>query len=232
MADNRYTDGTYLKLNPSWGREDAAYKTGFILKLLNRNGIQPEEVIEVGCGAGGILEILARENAIFKLKGYDISPQAIVLANKINSAKINFYEEDILQNDNYHTNLLLVIDVFEHVKDYYSMLGQLRNKSDYFIFHIPLDISWRTILKPHVLLQQREGVGHIHYFSKEMAEWMLKDSGYSIIDWEYSASLSDRGLDVSLKGKIKKILRKLSYAINKNISVKLWGGYSMMILAK
>ena len=122
--------------------------------------------------------------------------------------------------------------VFEHVKDYYSMLGQLRNKSDYFIFHIPLDISWRTILKPHVLLQQREGVGHIHYFSKEMAEWMLKDSGYSIIDWEYSASLSDRGLDVSLKGKIKKILRKLSYAINKNISVKLWGGYSMMILAK
>ena len=72
MADNRYTDGTYLKLNPSWGREDAAYKTGFILKLLNRNGIQPEEVIEVGCGAGGILEILARENAIFKLKGYGI----------------------------------------------------------------------------------------------------------------------------------------------------------------
>ena len=36
----------------------------------------------------------------------------------------------------------------------------------------------------------------------------------------------------SVKRFFKKILRNISFAINKDWSAKKWGGYSMMILAK
>jgi cyclopropane fatty-acyl-phospholipid synthase-like methyltransferase len=232
MQDNMYTDGRYLQHNPGWGREDAPFKTSFINRLLFRNDVHPKEIIEIGTGSGGILEILANNTGVEVLKGYDISPQAIEMARSIQSDRILFFQEDILLRQDYHTDLLLVIDVFEHVEDFYSMLAKIKNRSSYFVFHIPLDLCCRTILKPHVLQQQRETVGHIHYFTRDMVEWMLKDAGYTIIDWEYTGSETDRGLVKSSKAKLKKILRKTSFAINKNLSAKLWGGYSMMILAK
>jgi hypothetical protein len=100
------------------------------------------------------------------------------------------------------------------------------------VFHIPLDVSARTIMKPHVLLQQRQSVGHIHYFSKEMAIWALQDTGYDIIDWVYTKPVVDVTRADSFKRFIKKTLRNISFAINKEWSVKKWGGYSLMILTK
>jgi SAM-dependent methyltransferase len=232
MRDNRYTDGSYLAHNPGWGVEDAPYKVSFIRRLMEKNNINASEVIEIGCGAGGILQMLSQDKNIRLLKGYDISPQAIALAADLRSEKVHFYNEDILARDDYHTDLLLVIDVIEHVDDFYKMLNTIRYRSDHFIFHIPLDLCCRTVLKPHVLLQQRQSVGHIHYFTRDMVEWILQDTGYQIVDWMYTGSMSDRGLDKTFKGGVKKILRRISYFLNKDLSVKLWGGYSMMILAK
>ena len=87
-------------------------------------------------------------------------------------------------------------------------------------------------MKPHVLLQQRQSVGHIHYYSKEMAEWALQDTGYAIVDWVYTKPVVDINKPDSFKRFIKKTLRNISFSINKDWSAKKWGGYSMMILAK
>ena len=127
---------------------------------------------------------------------------------------------------------MLTIDVVEHVDDYYGFLRKLKAKSGYFVFHIPLDLSCRTVMKPHVLLQQRQSVGHIHYFTKETAIWMLQDTGYELIDWVYTKPVIDFFPASSYKRFIKKLLRNISFAINKDWSVKKWGGYSIMVLAK
>jgi SAM-dependent methyltransferase len=233
MSKNIYTDGTYLKNNPDWGVEDAKWKSQIIADLLKRNSITPSEIIEVGCGSGEILKCLsitAGKNAT--LKGYDISPQAIAIAKERENEKLHFYEEDFTKNKSIHTQLLLVIDVLEHVDDYYNFLGEIKYKSDHFIFHIPLDLACRTILKPHVLLQQRNSVGHIHYFSKEMVLWALEYKGYTVVDWIYTKPVVDIIAPDSTKRRVKKILRNFSFFINKDISAKLWGNYSMMILAK
>ena len=124
------------------------------------------------------------------------------------------------------------MDVAEHVDDVYSFLRRLRNKGNYFIFHIPLDMSCRTLLKPHVLLQQRTSVGHIHYFTEETAVWMLRDVGFNLEYFIYTKPDVDLIKPRSFKQWLKKILRKFSYSVNEKLSVKLWGGYSMLILAK
>ena len=232
-SNDLYTSGKYFENNPTWDVEDADWKAELILNLYNKYHLYPKKIIEVGCGAGGILEAISKKDSnIRKLEGFDISPQAISLAKKRESEQINFYNEDFISQEYIHSDLLLVIDVLEHVDDYYNFLRKLHDKSNYFIFHIPLDLSCRTILKPHVLLQQRDTVGHIHYFSEEMVNWFLKDVGFEIIDWHYTKPLNDIFPASSFKKKIRKFLRNISFAISKKISVKLWGNYSMLILAK
>jgi SAM-dependent methyltransferase len=232
-SNDMYVSGEYFKNNPDWDVADAVWKVDVIVGLLQRNNVKPKQVIEVGCGAGeNLVELLKRDSNIEKLTGYDISPQAIELAAKRSSVQINFYNEDITAKENQHTGLMLVIDVVEHVDDYYGFLRKLKTKSDWFVFHIPLDLSGRTVMKPHVMLQQRQSVGHIHYYTKEMVEWALKDTGYEIKDWVYTKPVVDIQPADSFKRFVKKILRNISFAINKDWSAKKWGGYSMMVLAK
>ena len=228
-----YVSGEYYKNNPDWDIADARWKTDVIFGLLEKNNVKPKQVIEVGCGAGeNLVELSKKDSAIEKLIGYDISQQAIVLAAKKTSDKIIFYNEDITAKENVSVDLMLVIDVLEHVDDYYGFLRKLKTKSDWFIFHIPLDLSCRTVMKPHVMLQQRQSVGHIHYYTKEMVEWALRDTGYEIKDWVYTKPIVDVEPVDSVRRFFKKILRNISFAINKDWSAKKWGGYSMMILAK
>jgi SAM-dependent methyltransferase len=228
-----YQDGEYLKKNPTWDAADAVWKVQWLKMLLDRNSPQFDEVVEVGCGSGKILEGLSHlYPAVKSWKGYDISPQAIELTKQIQDQRILFFNEDFLSNEHNPTQLLLTIDVVEHVADYYGFLEKLKSRSNYFVFHIPLDLSCRTIMKPHVLLQQREAVGHIHYFTKEMALWMLHDTGYEVIDWLYTKPMLDLLPQQSLKNKLKKKLRQLSFSIDPERSAKCWGGYSIMVLAK
>jgi len=233
MTDNIYTDGTYLRNNPGWNTSDSEWKAKIILQLLNKNNISPKEISEVGCGAGGILQFLSKNiKKDISFSGYDISPQAIALAKQKESEKLKFFNEDFIANKNIHTDVLLAIDLLEHVDNYYGFLEAMKPKSNFFVFHIPLDLSCRMILKPHILFQQRNTVGHIHYFTKEMVIWFLKDKGYEIMDWMYTKPLTDEERSKSLKRGIKKILRNISFSLNKDLSAKLWGSYSMMILAK
>ena len=232
-SNDMYVNGEYFSNNPDWDIADAQWKTDVIIELIKRNKLSPKEVVEVGCGAGeNLVELLKKAIRIEKMTGYDISPQAINLASKKATDRISFFNEDITGKENIHTDLMLVIDVVEHVDDYYSFLRKLKTKSDWFVFHIPLDLSCRTVMKPHVLLQQRQSVGHIHYYTKEMVEWALQDTGYEIVDWVYTKPVVDVQSTGSVKRLVKKILRNISFAISKDWSAKKWGGYSMMIVAK
>ena len=67
--------------------------------------------------------------------------------------------------------------------------------------------------------------------NKKQVKDLLKRLEGIIIDWFYTPSETDIKKAVSVKDGVKKFLRKVSFSLNKNISAKLWGGYSMMILA-
>lgn len=229
-----YTDGTYLKKNPTWDIADSPWKAGLISSIIKKNKIDVSEIADVGCGAGAVLQELEKLHpSVKKFTGYDISPDAIKLAATRASEKISFLHADFVNNTGADKReLLLVIDVIEHVEDYYGFTRQLNAKGDYFVFHIPLDLSCRTLLKPHVLFQQRESVGHIHYFSRDMIFWLLKDTGYQLLDWHYTKPMGDILPAKNSWQGIKKTGRNIFFRLSKRLSDKLWGGYSMLILAK
>ena len=76
------------------------------------------------------------------------------------------------------------MDVVEHVEDCFGLLRSIREKAEYKIIHIPLDMSVSLLVRNR-LMDVRKSVGHIHYFSKHTALALLEDTGYEVLDYSY-----------------------------------------------
>lgn len=226
-----YEDGTYLDNNPGWHEEDSPWKAKQIERMIKENSLNPKTICEIGCGAGGVLNQLSKLYVGGEFVGYEISPQAFELCSKKLKTNLTYRLADLLEDDIAHFDIAMAIDVFEHVEDYFSFLRKLKEKAEYKIFHIPLDLSVQAVFRSSPILRGRRLVGHIHYFTKETALETLKDTGYSIIDYFYtegSLELPNRGWKASLL----RIPRKIMFSLNKDFAVRLLGGYSLMVLAK
>jgi len=228
MEHSIYTDGQYLEANPSWHVEDSPWKAKQIQKIIERNKLQFSSVAEIGCGAGEILRQLQLLYPTCAYHGYEISEQAFKLCLPRQQAGLNYYLKDMLV-ENVSYDVALAIDVVEHIPDCFGFVSRLKQKAGYKIFHFPLDISVMTVLMPRYLLERRKKYGHIHFFTKESALGLLKDSGYEIIDHFYTpASMQGN----TIEAKLAKYPQKLFYAINRDFCVRLIGGFSLMVLAR
>jgi predicted TPR repeat methyltransferase len=205
--------------------------------MVERNKLCPKCIVEIGCGSGKILEELAGKPAFEKVlfEGFDISPQAIEICNKIQNSRCSFYCEDLLvsaRNTEREIDILLAIDVFEHVPDYLGFLEQCKGLAKYKLYHIPLDLHVSSVLRGS-FVQARYSVGHLHYFSEESALATLKDTGYEIVDCFYTNGAF--GLfkqHPSIKRAIANAPRWLVSLISERLSARLLGGCSLMVLAK
>ncbi len=230
MERNIYLNGTYLHRNPTYHTEDSRWKAQQVLKMLARYQLPIQTVCEVGCGAGEILLHLQRHMPPETLfYGYDISPQAYALCKPHENERLTFYCEDLLSKDTPPFDLLLCLDVLEHVEDYMGFLRKLRGKGRYKLFHIPLDLSVQTVLRSTPILRARESVGHLHYFTKETALLTLRDSGYEVVDYFYTPTV-EQGKGFIFR--LIKIPRRMLMSLSADLTVRLLGGHSLLVLAQ
>jgi SAM-dependent methyltransferase len=231
-AETRYMSGNYLEKNPLSHTEESPWKAEQVMRLLNRQKIVPRTICDVGCGAGEVLrQLQLRLGGDFEMLGYDVSPQAIELCQSRANEKLRFLLGDITKVSERFFELILVLDVIEHLEDYFSLLRNIKERALYKVFQIPLDLSIQTIVRATPLLKDREKYGHIHYFNKEIALQLLIDVGYQIIDYFYTAVALDLPSS-NFRNVLMRIPRRLIYAINMDMAVRLLGGYRLLILTK
>ncbi len=220
----------YLNNNPTWHEEDSPWKAKQIEKLFSRNTLDLKTIVEVGCGAGEILNQLhSKLSPEITFHGYDISPDAYEISHKKEKDRLTFFQDNFLEKD-VHYDLLLMMDVFEHVEDYFGFIKNCSQKANYKIFHIPLDISVSSVMRNEII-NGRKSVGHIHYFMKDTALSTLKDCNLEIVDYIYTAGtveLSNR----KLRTRILNVPRRLLFKIAPDLCVRFLGGYSLLVLAK
>lgn len=234
-TNNDYSEANsgYLHANPTWHVQDSPWKATQILKLMERNKLQPVSVVEIGCGAGEILNQLQQRlpDKNIEFSGYEIAPDAFKLAQTREKERLHFFQEDLLQTNNTY-DLLLMIDVFEHVDDYLGFIKAAGKKATYKIYHIPLDMSAFSILTNYPI-GARKQVGHLHYFMKDTALATLTDSGQEIVDWFYTpGALEVNNKGLSFFGKIIQLLRRFFYKIRPHFAVKAFGGFSLIVLTR
>jgi ubiquinone/menaquinone biosynthesis C-methylase UbiE len=198
------------------------------MRMLRRHKICPSRVAEVGCGAGEILRQLSLELPEASFTGFDISGHAIKLARTRENDRLRFLHLDIRDSDQ-QFDLLLVMDVIEHVEDCFGFLREIRRKAKYKILHIPLDISVSTLIRDR-MMAARKSVGHIHYFTKNTALALLEDTGYRVKDWFYTPAY-----EVSLKDPLHRamaLVRSISMSIAADFVANILGGCPLLVLAE
>jgi len=231
LISKRYIESDYLEENPDWDIQDSPWKVNKVITMLKKHTVEPNVACEVGCGAGACLAELRKHLGDTKLYGYDIAPDALKFWSDYEDANIHFELGDFLSMDTPYFDLMLMLDVLEHVADPHNFLCQVRERADRFIFHFPLDLSASSVLRETPLLHVRRKVGHIHYFTKGLALELLDECGFEVVDYQYTGAAFNAP-QATLKTRLVSLPRRLIYALNKDIGVRLLGGETLMVLAK
>lgn len=163
--------------------------------------------------------------------GYEISQAAYQLCLANQKDNIRFYLADLLVTDSPSYDLLLMIDVIEHVEDIFGFLRGLKSKAAYKLLHIPLDFNLINLLRPQILTNMRREIGHIHSFTRETALALLSETGYEVLDWFYTPGAIELSSTTRKMARLNP-LRKLGFRINPELTVRLLGGYSLMVLTQ
>jgi hypothetical protein len=165
-----------------------------------------------------------------RLWGYDVSPQAIALCRPRQNNRLEFIEGNP-NTGGTPFDLLLAIDVIEHVEDCFAFLRGLAPLARHHVFHIPLEMHVSAVARMSPLLAARRGVGHIHYFSRETALALLADCGYEILAERYTAGalgLAQSGLAT----RVARLPRYVASQISTHFAARWLGGFSLLVLAK
>lgn len=228
----RYHDGQYLACNPDWHVADSAWKAQQILALMRSQGLAPRTLCEVGCGAGAVVAELAQAlGDAVACEGWDISPQAHALAAARSRSNLRFHLGDALAPGAPRADLVLAIDVMEHVEDYLGFLRRLAARGELKILHIPLDLSVQTVARGTPLARVRAVVGHLHYFTRDTALASLRHAGLEVLAHRYTAGSLDlphRGW----KANLLRLPRRLAFALAPDSAVRWLGGFSLLVLAR
>jgi SAM-dependent methyltransferase len=231
MTQDLYTSGAYLDHNPSWHVEESAWKAQQVVRMLRRHALAPTTITEVGCGAGEVLrQLQASLPADCHLWGYDISPHALALCQSRANERLHFLLGDVTQEAEAHFDLVLILDVVEHLEDYYPFLRALKPKAHYHILHLPLELSVQTILRRQGLLHTHELYGHLHYFTRETALQVMRNAGYQVLDAVYCRRALERG-STQWPRRLLHLPRALLSALDQDLAARVLGGFSLLVLA-
>lgn len=223
-----YREGDYERLNPSWDSADSQWKAALVADLLARHQLVPRTLVEVGCGAGGVLGALQALLPDTALEGWEIAPGAARFWPSY--AGVRFHTGDILESPTVQHDVLLLIDVVEHVANPHDFLSRLARRAAHMVLHIPLDLSVASVWREKPLLAQRRGVGHIHYFTRNLAVELLRECGYEVLEASFTgAHLRQRD---NWHGRAAGMLRRMVFALGRERGVRLLGGDTLLVLAR
>lgn len=228
VKSDPHVNGKYFQNNPSWHVEYSPWKADNIFRLLQKRRLDPKTICEVGCGAGEVLKQLQlRMPPDCEFWGWDVAPPAIEMAKKRENEKLHFELADFPAIETPQSDLLLILEVVDHVEHYMGFLRAIKDRAEWKIFSFSLDISMQSALRNGELLRRREVHSHLHHFNKDLALAVLRDTGYEIIDYFYPPNFAGSTL-----AKIAKPIRQVAFALNPDLTARMVGGYSLMILAR
>jgi SAM-dependent methyltransferase len=206
------------------------WKSAKVRELLEPNFIVPKSMVDVGCGAGGVLMQMMDAYPNAKLTGYDIAPDAERFWTAPRDAGINLVIGNFIDSSVPFQDLILLLDVVEHLQDPFSFLSKLKGRAKHYVFHFPLDLSAVSVLRESPLLFVRDKVGHVHYYTRGLVLALLKECGYRVVEAKFTGAAFNapgRGWKTTLA----QIPRRLAFAVNHDWGARLFGGETLIVLA-
>jgi SAM-dependent methyltransferase len=242
LTDSRdiYKNGIYVEQNPSWHQEHSLRKAHELYEAISRNiqeltiGSTEIKICEIGCGYGGVLyhfsDLLERESGVrTKSVGIDLSPGAVESAKSAYGNHIHFICGDI-DNLEEPVDLMLLVDVVEHVKDAKTFVKKVAEKTHWLLMRLPLENNlWNMALgKKKQLLKKH---GHLHSYTFGSALKLLDDvEGIQIVEMRFTRNFMDPSNCATFVSRFMKWPRLFLSAISPRLNSFTLGGQSLIAL--
>lgn len=192
MGINIYTSGEYISRNPTLDVEDTPWKLSKIIPLAEvfaaRHNSAKVKILDVGGGAGmvlkGLSDFLATRELEVEKYALDLSREMLEI-QKRNNPDIVLLSQESIESTSFKDkefDLVLMVDVLEHIPDLSAALKELRRIAKYVIYKVPIENNlYYNILNLIKLGGLRrdifQQVGHVHFFSYGMVMQQLRSTG-------------------------------------------------------
>lgn len=200
---NLYLKDEYIKKNPSLHAEDSEWKIGKIIPLIdiliNKYYITDHEInlLDVGGGAGLILKGISNYIENFyniKVNRYalDLS-HGMLLVQEKNNPNARLLNEDVCSTSlrNKEIDIVLMVDVIEHIPDSVKALKELERITRFAIFKVPLEDSiilnvWNFLKKGKPRQDAINTVGHINIYNPFTLKREIEENGGLILNSSFT----------------------------------------------
>ena len=158
--ESMYIDGTYSENNPEFNDGESKRKADSLVRLIKDSPAELSDinsVLDYGCGGGGLItELCDKLPLVNRAMGIDLNHEAIdyAISNGRESDILRFKSGSLDDVDDEY-DLISVVHVLEHIKDWDNFLLSIKEKADYVYFSVPIEASvWMTFRK-NVLLNHK-----------------------------------------------------------------------------
>lgn len=171
------------------------WKVRELVKLVPVNMVF-NNVLEVGCAFGVLLNNISDRLNIKTRTGVDISGENIKSAKK-DWPECNFFHgtveefiRDIEPNiQDSRFDLIVLSDIVEHIPDDIGFMKTIRGISSYVLLNLPLEKSISTRKR---IYDENDPSGHLHCYDKELAINLINRAGFNILNSYSSIAFFDR----------------------------------------
>lgn len=195
-SKNLYNARAYIDYTDNWEDDVSRHRAIAFLSALDQANLldRIESILDVGCGAGGVLAELATDSrlAAVHLSGRDISSIAIEMAVALGEKKgvasrVKYDVGSVSHIDpNSKYSVISLIHVLEHCPDMLEMLSECEKVSKFIYINVPLEFNVFYAARSGVLLNQYKKYGHVHFFDESFfLEW-LSSNNFELISKVYS----------------------------------------------
>ncbi|WP_273277812.1 class I SAM-dependent methyltransferase [Methanothrix soehngenii] len=249
-----YIKDEYIKKNPSLHEEDSEWKIHKIIPLVDmlikKNYINSYEInlLDVGGGAGLILkEISNYIESFYKIRvnryALDLSPGMLAVQGK-NNPNAQLLNEDICRTSlrNKEIDIVLMIDVIEHIPNSAKALQELGRISRFAIFKVPLEDSlisniWNFLKQGKPRQNAIDTIGHINIYNSINLKRLIEKNGGSILNsyftnvYEYFLKNELYAKRMNKKGKAINIIASYIFIVSPNICSYIFTDFLMILVS-
>lgn len=230
-----FYETTYLKKNPTLDVADCRWKHDQIRDLLDFD-YKIENVLEVGCGSGVLLERVGERLDPGLSIGCDIS-EGILKKSRMLAGANSYVRADAehLPFKDFSVDLVYFFDLLEHVQSPGEVLRELGRVSKDAMVAVPIESGYISDLVYRLMRTlgretNLERYGHIHRFTRGKCLSLLEKSGMSIR--RYKVVKSRFSEYTSVPGRIVLTISKIIYLFSKRVHEKLFGGHVFIALCR
>ena len=186
---------------------DRTEMASYIRRLIRQHKPKARTILELGCGTGAILKILAKS---YDVAGLDVSPQMLALARK-KLPHVRFYRKDMVRFElaTKFDVIICVFDSINHVLNFTDRQKIFRNaarhleKDGLFLFDINTDAKLERLINAPTW---------VHKFGRNLEFINVTDARRGIANWNIRVFEHRRG---NKYGLFEEDIKEISFPVNK-----------------